>query len=195
METRAPRRASSARGVSAPRHRPRPAPRLPARAGERPREPGGRAGGRAPAPLGRAVTRTPSTLLSTPGRAPGARPVPAPAERGPRAPSLLASTAFRAHATAGSRRAPGGGPGNPARRRRRHWCVTGAPAPGLRALRPPLGPAARPRALLRAPAARPRAPRLAPLSTGGARSPGAGGREMRGKGRVSGPWSSRASGT
>lgn len=88
-----------------------------------------------------------------------------------------------------------GGPGNPARRRRRHWCVTGAPAPGLRALRPPLGPAARPRALLRAPAARPRAPRLAPLSTGGARSPGAGGREMRGKGRVSGPWSSRASGT
>lgn len=189
METRAPRRACSARGVSAPRHRPRPAPRLPARAGERPREPGGRAGGRAPAPLERAVTRTPSTLLSTPGRAPGARPVAGPGPPPPRVHGF--SRPLRGGVSPGARE----GPGNPARRRRRHWCVTGAPAPGLRALRSPLGPAPRPRALLRAPAARPRAPRLAPLSAGGARSPGAGGREMRGQGRVLGPWSSRASGT
>lgn len=156
METRAPRRASSARGVSAPRHRPRPAPRLPARAGERPREPGGRAGGRAPAPLGRAVTRTPSTLLSTPGRAPGARPVPAPAERGPRAPSLLASTAFRAHATAGSRRAPGGaGKSRPPPSTslvRHRGSRTGAP-------RPPPAPRARCPTPRSAPRARGSAPR------------------------------------
>lgn len=160
METRAPRRACSARGVSAPRQRPRPAPRLPARAGERPREPGGRAGGRAPAPLERAVTRTPSTLLSTPGRVPGARPVPGP--------HLLASTAFRAHSAAGSRRAPGRGREIPPAA----VDVTGA-SPGL----PHRGsaPSARPSGPLPDPAlcsARPRlgpAPPVWPLSPLGAR--------------------------
>lgn len=121
VETRAPRRPSSARGVSAPRHRPRPAPRLPALAGERPREAGRACRGRAPAPLERAVTRTPSTLSAQHPR-PGSVSASSP---GPRRTRIPGPRPLRIHVF--SRPLHGGvspgareGPGNPARRRSRH---------------------------------------------------------------------------
>lgn len=103
VETRAPRRPSSARGVSAPRHRPRP-PRAsrPGRGKDHVRP--------SPGPAGACSPRTASALsVRHPRPGSGRAASPGPRRARTPGPGLLASAFCRPRTTAGSRRAPGRG--------------------------------------------------------------------------------------